>query len=130
MSKEFEIIATYRFQLHAEQARIALQAAGIKAFLHDSHVNMLGPVAGNLYGWIKLQVSSACAAEARALLEASPALLCEDRPAGEAISDDACLSCSQVMPAGTDRCPACGWSFLDEPLPEAEAVNEDDADEN
>jgi hypothetical protein len=130
MSSEFVTVATYHYQMQAEPARLALHAAGIMAFVHDANINLLGPFSGNMMGWIKLQVPSNRAAEARALLEASPGLLWEAHPAGETISDDACLSCGQIIPARKNRCPACGWSFLDQPVPEAEAVNDEDADEN
>lgn len=119
MSSEFVTVATYHYQMQAEPARLALQAAGIMAFVHDVNVNLLGPFSGNMMGWIKLQVPQARAAEARALLEASPGLLWEAKPADEPTADDVCLACGQAMPPPTKRCPACGWSFLDQPAEEA-----------
>lgn len=130
MSSELITVATYHYQMHAEQARLALQAAGIMSFVHDANINLLGPFSGNMMGWIKLQVPQAHAVEARAFLEASPGLLWEDQPKADPLSDDACLSCGVEMPPQDKRCTACGWSFLDEPVPEAEAVAEDDEDEN
>ena len=39
-------------------------------------------------------------------------------PEGGARADDraeetSCLSCGERIPAGEDRCPACGWSYHD-----------------
>lgn len=124
MSNEFTTIATYHYQSQAESAKLALQQAGIVAFVHDASINLLGPFTGNAMGWIKLQVPTERAVEARALLESSPGLLWEERPQEEALSDNACLACGIEMATNDNRCPACGWSFLDQPIEEAEAVDE------
>ena len=128
MPSEFTTVATYRYQSHAESAKLALEQAGINAFVHDAILNVLGPLSGYLYGWIKLDVPTDRAIEARALLEASPGLLWEDNPPAEALSDNSCLACGVEMTANDERCLACGWSFLDQPMPEAEAM-EDSEDE-
>jgi len=120
MSSEFVTVATYQHQSRADVARLALANAGIESFIQDACTGTMDWFLGNAIGWIKLQVANSRAAEARALLEATPGLLWEAHPAGQAISDDACLACGQVIPPGKDRCPACGWSFLDQPVEEAE----------
>jgi len=120
MSNELITVATYPHQSRAEVARIALASAGIEGYIQDSYTGTMDWFLGNAIGWIKLQVAKDRLDEARAILEASPGLLWETRPDAEPIADDACLACGKLIPAGKDRCPACGWSFLDEPSAEAE----------
>jgi hypothetical protein len=119
MSSEFVVVATFHLQSQAETARMALNASGIEAFVQDSNMSTLLPWHG-LRG-IKVQVPAARADEARALLESSSGLLSENRQAQDSVPDDACLSCGQHMPSRAKRCPACGWSFLDQPTEPGEA---------
>jgi hypothetical protein len=125
MSNTLVTVAQYRSQVSADVARLALVHAGIDAFVHDTNVSTINVLWRNAVGWVKLQVPEDRLLEARALLEATPGLLWQEHPEGEKISDDACLACGQLIPSGEDRCPACGWSFLDQPLDQAEAVTEE-----
>lgn len=125
MSNNLVTVAQYRSQISADVARLALANAGIEAFVHDTNVSTMHIFWQNAVGWIKLQVPEDRAAEARTLLEASPGLLWQKHGEGEETSDDTCLACGANMPPPIRRCPACGWSFLDQPVPEAEAVEEE-----
>lgn len=128
MSNTLVTVAQYRSQIAADVSRIALANAGIEAFVHDTNVSTINILWRNAVGWVKLQVPEDRYVEARALLEASPGLLWQEHDESEATSDDTCLACGTSMPPPIRRCPACGWSFLDQPIPEAEAA-EQDADE-
>lgn len=113
MADQLVTIERYKFQPQAETARIALEQAGITAFLQGLFGSNTGLSTGITSGWIELQVEPARVAEARALLESTPGLLWEDTPDDSNLDDNKCLSCGAVMPAKSTRCPACGWSFLD-----------------
>jgi hypothetical protein len=129
MSSNLVTVAQYRSQISADVARLALANAGIEAFVHDTNVSTINIFWRNAVGWVKLQVPDDRAAEARELLEASPGLLWQEHDEAAQTSDDICLACGQAMPPPVRRCPACGWSFLDQPVPEAEAI-EEEAEEN
>ncbi len=115
MSDQLITIERYKFQPQAETARIALDQAGIPAFLQGIFGSNTGLSTGITSGWIELQVEPSRVSEARAILESTPGLLWEDTPDDSNLDDNKCLSCGAVMPAKSTRCPACGWSFLDQP---------------
>ncbi len=118
MADQLITIERYKYQPQAETARIALDQAGIPAFLQGLFGSNTGLSTGVTSGWIELQVPPERAAEARAVLEGTPGLLWEDTPDDTNLDDNKCLSCGAVMPPNADRCPACGWSFMDQPKAE------------
>jgi hypothetical protein len=126
MSDQLVTIERYKFQPQAETARIALDQAGILAFLQGLFGSNTGLSTGITSGWIELQVEPARVSEARAVLESTPGLLWEDKPDYGNLDDNKCLSCGQIMPPKAKRCPACGWSFLDQSVEKVEPVDEDE----
>ncbi len=61
-------IAQYPFRTAAEAARLRLLSEGIPAFLSDAETVDMNWLLGNALGWIKLQVPSADAERAAAIL--------------------------------------------------------------
>ncbi len=68
MADRLLTIERYKFQPQAETARIALEQAGIPAFLQGVFGSNTGLSTGITSGWVELKVEPSRAAEARALL--------------------------------------------------------------
>ena len=75
MKQDLVTVATYRFVLPAEVARLALEQQGILVFVMDSNVVTTDFFLGNAVGYIKLQVPRSQADLAVAILHKQPTLL-------------------------------------------------------
>lgn len=114
MQDDLVTLATYRFALQAEVARVALEQEGIHAVIADSNLVTTNFFLGNAVGYIKLQSPRSQAKAALAILQRQPNLL--DRAASStADADDdgvvRCLSCNAIIPDDSERCSACGWCY-------------------
>lgn len=106
-------VASYRSAPEAEVARLALEAAGIPAFLSDSEVVSMTSLLGNAVGYVKLEVAARDADAARRILDAYDAGAQSTTDSDEDLGGGglSCLSCGGAMPEDADTCPACGWSY-------------------
>jgi rRNA maturation endonuclease Nob1 len=113
MNQDLVTVATYRFVLPAEVARLALEQQGVQVFVVDSNVVTTDFFLGNAVGYIKLQVPRSQADLAVAILHKQPTLLDGGTSESHSVEDQVvqCLSCGATLPEEDDRCPACGWCY-------------------
>jgi len=117
MKEELVTVATYRFALSAEVARLALEQEGLRVFVADSNQVATNFFLGPLVGYIKLQVPRSQADAALTIFQRQPSLLDSggSSPNSEAEDEVAqCLSCGATLPKESDRCSACGWCYGDD----------------
>ncbi len=105
MSSELVTIATFMTPEHAEMARGALQAAGVRAFIADGAVVGNNWGLGNAVGGVKLQVGDRDVRTACDLLDEFKR---QNEAAGDAIPAWQCSSCHQQVDAGFELCWSCG----------------------
>src|SRR5262249_36983543 len=101
----------YRFLPEAEAAKMYLEAEGISAFLADAETVNMDWFLANAIGNIKLQVPSAQAETAGALLGRLREKQQQRRERGEGEESAVCLACGISMSEEASTCPACGWSY-------------------
>lgn len=101
-------IASYPTASEAEAARLALEAAGIRALLSNAEVNRL---LGSAAGFVELQVAAPDADDARRILHQGDSVELPDEGPSAAVASNTCLSCGSAMPENVDTCPACGWTY-------------------
>jgi len=118
MEEELVTLATYRFAIQAEVARVALEQEGIRVFVADSNLVATNFFLGNAVGYIKLQVPRSQVQAGVAILQRQPSLL--DCSAGSSYSEEEedgvarCLLCNAELPEQGDQCTECGWCYGDE----------------
>jgi hypothetical protein len=115
MLDELVTVSTFQVLPEAEAARMRLGAEGIRSFLSDAEIVNMDWLLGNAIGFIKLQVPSAQAEEAYAILEQmreEKELHASEPPVGP--EETACLNCGAKLPALAKTCSICGWSYADE----------------
>jgi hypothetical protein len=120
MAEELVIVERYRFLPEAEAARMYLESEGITAFLADAETVNMDWFLANAIGNIKLQVPSAQAETARALLDRLRENQQQRREHGEENEEEGsavCLACGGPMSEEASACPACGWSYTDVETP-------------
>lgn len=117
-------VETFRFLPEAEAVMAYLEAAGLTVTLAGGNEAVLDPVLGSAQPNTALLVPSAQAEKAFELLEqwaAKREEKAEEEMAEEETEDEeqseatTCLACGTAMPEGISRCPACGWSYGQEP---------------
>lgn len=104
-------VATFRFLMEAEAARLRLDSEGLTTFLADAETVNTDWFLGNAIGDIKLQVPAAQVAEAGRILEEmhEERRRRRERPDGD--DPDVCLACGAPLPEDAAQCAACGWSY-------------------
>ena len=115
MPSEFVTLMTFLNVADAEVKRLLLEEEGIKTYLSDAEIVSMDWLLGNAVGSIKLQVATADAERAVAILQSAP-------PSTPALlrKDNQCLACGAIMPDDADTCPQCGWSYGNEPTASTE----------
>jgi hypothetical protein len=101
----------------AELAVMQLNEEGIEAYIADATIVSMDWLLANAIGWVKVQVATADAERARAIILAARAKLAQSKGSSSSEADFAsgdmqCLSCGAAMPVGVATCPACGWTYL------------------
>lgn len=114
MASELVTLATYRFPAKAEAAQWALRQEGIESFVMDANIVAADWFLGNAIGYVKLQVRTADAEAAAAILQATPRLLDQKRPAGSEVDESGCLRCGAPMEDDDQACDICGWTYGEE----------------
>lgn len=112
---ELNLVEVYRAK-NLPQAMLlqtALEEAGIRSTLDNE---VLDGAPGDLaLGWPtapRIMVDSPDEASARRIAVQFDEVEIENAEAGEREDDAAaCLECGKLMPAGTDICLDCGWSY-------------------
>ena len=116
MTDALVTVATARFLPEAEAWKLRLQAEGLTVFLADAEIVNMDWFFGNAVGYIKVQVPSSEASIAAEILER---LRLERRDREEEETDEAavdvCLACGVALPEEAAQCPACGWTYSEEP---------------
>jgi hypothetical protein len=102
-------VATFRTAPEAELAKTALDAEGIEAFVADAETVTMDWLLGIAVGDVKIQVARSVAAQAREYLAGRRGTHSVDDPT----APGRCLSCGALFPEDADRCPVCGWSFVE-----------------
>jgi ribosomal protein L40E len=112
MVRDLVTVASFQFPAEAEVARMHLQEKGIQAFLADAETVSMDWLLGNAIGYVKLQVPSDQAQAAHSFLEEVRAGHVRNREGSQPATDAAvCLECGADLPAGSQRCARCGWSY-------------------
>jgi hypothetical protein len=111
MSTELVTVATYRFLPEAEAARIHLEAEGLTTFLADAETVAMDWFLANAVGNIKLQVPSAQAEAAAALLDEMHSHRRQRETQAGDSDATTCLSCGAVLAENLTQCTECGWSY-------------------
>jgi hypothetical protein len=129
MADRLVTIARYPNAASAEIARIRLEESGIAVRIVNAEtVTALWHV-GTALGDVQLVVAEEHAERASGLLSTLEPLD-ESRQATEAADGTPlCLACGAEFPTDTDRCPACGWSYGNDPDADAAATAREDDDE-
>lgn len=106
-------VKTYTIAVYAHTDRVHLEQEGIPAFVVDDNIVSAEYFWGNALGYIKLQVPRSQAQAARELLNrhSTEHYAFSSDPVTEAAPP--CLACGESMCETEDRCPKCGWSFID-----------------
>jgi hypothetical protein len=111
MTKELVNIESYEFVQQAEAAKELLENHGIHAFLMNSDIISMDWALGNAVGYVKLQVSTAEAEAALAILRERQETRARRRSVRDDAESTACLACGADIPASRRDCPSCGWSY-------------------
>lgn len=105
-------VATFRFLMEAEKARLRLDSEGLTTFLADAQIVNADWFLGNAVGYIKLQVPASQVEEAERVIEQ----MREERRRRDARTEpdepDVCLACGAPLPEEASQCAACGWSYV------------------
>ena len=118
MSQELVTVATYPKPMEAETAKLRLEAEGLTAFIADGEFVRMDWLLGSAVGDVKVQVPTAQAEAAAAVLAAMRDE--RDRRAARADGEsEVCLSCGAALAEDSTACAACGWTFAGEEAPPA-----------
>jgi hypothetical protein len=133
MSDDLVTIQTYEFVQEAEAAKDLLEGRGFRAFLANADVVSMNWLLSNAIGYVQLQVPSADAQSALALLREEASIRGSPGSTADAQSGaTACLACGALIPPAERECAECGWSYGVDPDRPANAepgeVEEDDED--
>jgi len=113
MADDLVTLATFRFASEAEYTKWALEQEGIQAFVFDGNTVTADWFLGNAIGYVKLMVPGSQAEAALKIVQRNPGLLDEPQMNVDDDAPDRCLSCDELLPEDSDRCPSCGWSYRD-----------------
>lgn len=105
-------VSTFQTASAAQPLRIALEEAGIPVFVADDNTVTVNWLWGPALGYVKVQVPRVFGASAVEVAKQHVPVASdnadkttdEDRPT-------TCLACGADMPADSDVCPKCGWTF-------------------
>jgi len=111
VSEESVTLATFRFASKAEYTKWVLEQEGIQAFVFDSNTVMADWFLGNAIGYVKLVVPRSQAEAALEIVRRHPELLDQAQTEADENEPARCLSCNELFPEDSDRCPSCGWSY-------------------
>jgi hypothetical protein len=109
MAHNLIIACRYLSLAQAEQARIVLERAGIKAVITNAEI---AQAAGLGKSEIHLSILEHDAEAAWDILSANPLLLGENaNSCSVALDHNSCLSCGATMSQEDVECKKCGWTF-------------------
>jgi hypothetical protein len=112
---EHELVEIFRAKNmpQAVLLKAALEEAGIRCVVENDTLD--NAVGGLTLGWStdpRLMVEAPDEARATQIAKEFDKEEVEGiEGTGTGADVDTCLECGKVMPAGTDVCPACGWTF-------------------
>lgn len=108
----------------AHLLRIRLGSEGIPAFLQDENATQMHPWRAAAVGGVRVQVPEAHFEAAQKILAGFELPAAAETVLGEPNALD-CCACKSPMSPDQTRCPACGWSYEDEPEgPSAKTVDD------
>ena len=114
MTDGFVSIAAYDNVYDAHIAKSTLEEAGISVFLQDAETVGLNWELTYALGGVRILVPSEDVERAKDILAKANAAA--DKGANQSTNTSGtitCLDCGHDIPAGSDKCPKCGWTYLE-----------------